>query len=790
MVRMSSINRKLLREAWQLKGQLTSIALVVAVGIMSVVTMRGSYESLLASQAQYYRDTNFAQVWSALVRAPESLVSKIESLPGVNRVDTRVRLIAKLDLDDSGIPSQGLFLSLPERHRPLLNDVHLQQGRYIDLGARNEIIISQNFASARNYSPGDSFRAILNGRARDLTIVGIAITPEHAYSVPPGSLFPDDEHYGVMWMSRESLGPALDMEGAFNEVFLTLSPSADPAAVIDSLNYLLEPYGGLGSYERADQPSHQIMQGELDQNRVTGTIIPVVFLAVAVFLLHIVLSRLIITQRGEIAVLKAFGYTDFEIGLHYLMFAIVATLTGTVLGTVGGVVLGGSYMELYGQYFEFPSLDYRVSPALLIGSAAICMVGAVTGALSAVRKAINLPPAEAMRPEAPVKFRQGILERIGLGARMPATARMIVRNLERKPVTAFISSLGIAMSVAMLTTWLFIFDGISYMMDLQFRLIQREDLTLGFSEITDDRVHYDLENMQGVSRVETFRIVPVRFRYAHRKKEMAIQGIELDSELRRIVDASANEIPAPHEGVVISKVLAHQLQVETGDSLQVEMLEGRRLKTEVPVSGIVEDFLGLSAYMNRDSLERLTRDKGAVSGAYLSVEPAFSESLSYELKQAPRVASVTSPGAMLDSFEEQLEESILVAVVFLIGFAGVIAIGVVYNGARISLSERGRELTSLRVMGFHRYEVTALLLGEQALITAIAIPVGWALGYGLGVLVAVALETDLYRIPFIILPRSYMMSAVVVIVAAIVSGFLVKRRLDNMNIVDVLKTRE
>ncbi|MCG8505082.1 MAG: FtsX-like permease family protein, partial [Sphingomonadales bacterium] len=510
----------------------------------------------------------------------------------------------------------------------------------------------------------------------------------------------------------------------------------------------------------------------------------------AVFLLHIVLSRLIITQRGEIAVLKAFGYTNIEVGLHYLMFAIVATIIGTALGTAGGIVLGGSYMEIYGQYFEFPNLDYQVSPPLLIGSAIICMLGAFTGALSAVRKAVELPPAEAMRPEAPARYRQGILERAGLGARIPATGRMIVRNLERKPMTAFMSSLGVAMAVAMLTTWLFIFDGFIYMMDLQFRHIQREDLTLGFAEITDDRVHYDLANMQGVNKVETFRIVPVRFRYGHRKEELAIQGIELDSELRRIIDASANEISVPREGVVISDVLARRLRVGTGDTLLVEMLEGRRLKTELPVSGIVEDFLGINAHMNRAALDRLTGDKGAVSGAFLAVEPAHAESLSYELKQAPRIASVTSPDAMLDSFEEQLEESILVAVVFLLGFAGVIAVGVVYNGARISLSERGRELTSLRVMGFHRYEVTALLLGEQALITALAIPVGWMVGYGLGTMVSAALETDLYRIPFVILPRSYLMSALVVIVAAIVSGFLVKRRLDKMNIVDVLKTRE
>jgi len=470
---MSSLSKKLLRESWQLRGQILSIAMVVATGVMSVVTMRGSYDTLVQAQRDYYRDMRFADVWSYLVRAPQSLTAAIEAIPGVNVVDTRVNFQATLDLDEVGIPARGQFISVPEIGQPLLNDIEIKQGRYVALGGYDEVIISENFAIARGLQPGDSIKVILNGRARDLSIVVIAISPEQSYVVPPGSLFPEDERFGIFWMGRAVLGPAFEMDGAFNEVFVSLSPAANPLAVIKQLDALLDPYGGLGAYAREDQPSHQIMQGELDQNRVMGSVIPGVFLLVAVFLLHLVLGRLISTQRGEIAVLKAFGYTDFEVGRHFLSFALVAVVIGTLLGCVGGVYLGQMYISMYGEYFDFPDLEYQLSPLLLLLASGTCITGAVSGAMLAVKKAIDLPPAEAMRPEAPARFKPGIFERIGLGKLLPSSARMILRNLERKPVQALLSSLGVALSVAILTVGLFMFDGVTYMMNLQFQMMQR-----------------------------------------------------------------------------------------------------------------------------------------------------------------------------------------------------------------------------------------------------------------------------------------------------------------------------
>ena len=787
---MMSINRKLLRELWQLKGQMFSIALVVATGIMTVITMRGSYDSLVQAQQSYYRQARFADIWAPTKRAPEAMRQHIQAIPGVASVDTRVTLYATLDLPDLDAPAQVLLVSLPENSRPLLNDIAIHAGRYLAPGAENEVLINSKFAAARRLKPGDSLRAIINGRMQTLHIVGIADSPEHTYAVPPGSIYPDDKRYGVLWMSRKVLGPAYDMDGAFNEAEVSLAPEANPLAVKARLDSLLAPYGGLGATLRKDQASHSILQSELDQNKVMGTVIPAIFLAVAAYLLNLVLSRLIATQRPEIAVLKAFGYRDREVGLHYLLFAMAAVFAGAAIGTLLGITLGDAYMALYGSYFNFPALTFDLNPLLLVAAIAVSVLAAAAGALLAVRRAARLPPAEAMRAEPPASFEAGWLEGSGLARALPSAARMVLRNLKRKPLQALLSSIGVAFSVAILMVGLSMFDGAVYMMDLQFRVIQREDLSVTFNESKATRAESEFRHMAGVTRVEPNRFAPARLHFGHRATETSIQGLTNHSQLRRIVDGDGRVQPIPPAGLVLSSNLANKLRVSAGDMLDVEILEGERRRGTVPVAGIIDGFLGISATMSLDALQRLVGGAPMISGAYLSVAADAVPALERRLKRVPAVAGVASPDKMLAAFQKQMGESLFIGIGFLLGFAGVIAMAVVYNGARISLSERGRELASLRVMGFRRREVSALLLGEQGLITLLAIPLGWALGYGLSLLVSQSLQSDVYSIPFIVNPQTYIISAVIVIAAAVASAMLVQRRINHLDLIEVLKTRE
>ncbi len=788
--RLRALDRKMLRELWRLRGQLLSIGLVVATAVMTLVTMRGTYDALVQGRSAYYRDYRLGDVWSSLERAPESLRARVARSPGVAAVETRVTSYATLDLPWLDAPGQGLFISVPETRRADVDDIHIREGRYVRPGRASEVVVSDNFFVANDLELGDTIRAVLNGVRRDMIIVGSAISPTHSYAVPPGSLYPEDERYGVFWASRRVLGPNLDAEDAFNEIALRLAPGASEVAVIRELDRLLDPYGGLGAYGRVDQLSWKILNDELNQQRTMGTIFPMVFLGVAAFLLNLVLGRLIATQRTEIGALKAVGYTNREIGFHFLSYSVAAVAVGTVLGIIGGVWAGGAMVDLYDAYFKFPTLEHELSWTLVLIGGGVSLAAAVLGGAGAVRRAASLPPAEAMRPEPPDRFTPGWVERAGIGTVLSTGGRLILRNLERRPVRAAMSSLGVAFSVAILVIGMFLFDGVGLMMELQFEIAQREDLTVAFNRDLGEEVRNDLARMPGVTRVEPFQSVPVRLNSGHREREVAITGLEPGSRLRRIVSESRRIHPLPLEGLVLSRMLADRLGVRQGDTLSVEVLTGLRRTERVAIADVVDDFLGVSAYMTTDALRRLTREGARASGAYLLTDGTRLTAVNEELKRAPAVASVVSPATMLASFESQLEDSLFISVFFIVGFASVISVAVIYNGTRIALSERGRELASLRVLGFTRREVATLLFGEQAVITVAAIPVGWLIGYALAYLVVTAMASETYRIPLVVSGGTYVWTALITVVAATVSALLVRRRLDRMDLIAVLKTRE
>ena len=787
---LRALDRKMLRELWRLRGQLLSIGLVVATAVMTLVTMRGTYEALVEGRAAYYRDYRLGDVWASLERAPESLRGRLARIPGVAAVETRVTSFATLDLPWLDAPGQGLFVSVPVERRADVDDIHVREGRYVQPGRASEVLVSENFFQANALELGDTIRAVLNGIRRELVIVGSAISPAHSYAVPPGALYPDDERYGVFWVGRPVLGPNLDMEDAFNEVTLRLAPGASEVAVIRELDRLLDPYGGLGAYGREDQLSWKILNDELTQNRTMGTAFPMVFLGVAAFLLNLVLNRLIATQRTEIGALKAMGYSNREIGFHFLTYSVAAVGAGTLLGATGGVWAGGAMVDLYDAYFKFPTLEHELSWTLVLIGGGISLLAAVLGGAGAVRRAASMPPAEAMRPEPPDRFTPGWVERTGFGDLLSTGGRLILRNLERRPVRAAMSSLGVAFSVAILVIGMFMFDGVDLMMELQFEIAQREDLTVAFNRDLNDDVLYDLAQMPGVTRVEPFHAVPVRLHAGHREREVAITGLRPDTRLRQIVSESRHVHPLPLEGLVLSRMLTDRLEVRRGDTLSVEVLTGLRRTSRVVVADVVDDLLGVSAYMTTDALQRLTREGPRASGAYLLTDQERLGAVNEELKRAPGVASVVSPSTMLASFERQLEDSLFVAIFFIVGFASIISVAVIYNGTRIALSERGRELASLRVLGFTRKEVATLLFGEQAVITVAAIPAGWAIGYALAWLLVTSMASETYRIPLVVSAETYLWTGLITLVAAAASALLVRRRLNRMDLIAVLKTRE
>jgi putative ABC transport system permease protein len=787
---MTALRRKLLRDLLHLRGQVLAIALVVACGVAVVVTARSSYESLALSQSTYYAQYRYADVFASLKRAPETLRARIAAIPGVAAVQTRI--VAEVTLDVPGLeePATGRLISIPEHREPILNDLHLRSGRWIEPGRRDEVLVSEAFAEANHLQVGDSLGAVLHGRWQRLRIVGVAISPEYIYEIQGSGLFPDNRRFGVIWMSRDALGPPFEMEGAFNDVALGLTDDASADEVIARLDRLLDRYGGLGAAGREDQVSHRFISDEIAQNRVFGTVVPAIFLGVAAFLLNVVLSRVVAMQRDQIAVLKAFGYSNRAVGLHYLGFAGILVGLGAALGVVSGLWLGSQVNRMYVNFYRFPVLRYEPGVTVIGLAVVVSGLAAGAGALAAVRRVLALAPAEAMRPEPPARFRPGLLERSGLARRLPASVRMIWRNLIRRPARAGLSVIGIAFAVAILLVGRFFVDAMVNMADLQFRAAEREDVTVAFHEPMPSRVRYELRSLPGVLRAEPFRVVPARLRFEHARRRVPLFGLEADGELRRVLGSDRTPVPPPLQGILLTDKLAEILHVAPGDPLTVEVLEGERPVREVTVAGVVDELLGLNAYMDARSLHRLLREQGSWSGAYLRVDARAAPALNAELKRMPGVAGATSRTAMLESFESTLARSFGIFTSVLVLFSSVIACAVVYNAARIALSERGRELASLRVLGFTRREIAALLLGEQAILTVLAIPVGFWIGRQLCAALAASYQWELFRLPLVLSARSHGFAVLVIALAAIASAAIVRRRLDRLDLVSVLKTRE
>jgi putative ABC transport system permease protein len=786
-----ALDRKLLRDLWRIKGQAVAIAAVIGSGVAMFVMYRSTFDSLGQTLASYYDRHRFAHVFASAKRVPEGLAPRIARIPGVAQAETRVVAEVTLDVPGMDEPAAGRLVSIPADRRPALNDLFLRQGRWIAPGRSDEVLISEVFAERHHLEPGAGLDAVINGRRRHLRIVGVALSPEYIYSIRPGDLMPDPERFGILWMERRALAAAFDLEGSFNDVVVRLAPGASEGEVLLRLDRLLAPYGSLGGIGRAQQSSHWYVSNELTQLMNVGSFLPTLFLAVAAFLLNVVLTRIVSVQREQIAALKANGYSNLDLGLHFGKLGGIIALGGAAVGTLAGAWMGSGVTKLYVDMFRFPVLDYNLAPYRIGQAVLVGLAAAVFGALGAVRRVAALPPAEAMRPEPPAAYSRTLLERIGLGRFLSAPSRMILRNLSRKPLRTAVGVFGIAIGGALIILGGAMRDGVWALMDEQFALLQRQDATVSFTEPASARAFHELTRLPGVVYAEPMRTVPVRLRHGHLWRRTAIQGLIGAPRLDRLVDTTTLQpILLPEEGLVLSTALADLLEVGPGDVVTVEILEGARPVRQVRVARLVDQHMGTAAYLRIDAVQRLVGSDRAISGAALQVEPSQSEALYRRLKEMPRVAAVSRKAAFIESFRTNFAKNLDIVVTFTTFFATIIAIGVVYNNARISLAERARELASLRVLGFRRSEISYIFLGELAAVTLLALPFVFLLGYGLVVFSMQSFNTELYRFPIALTRQSFARAGLTVVLASLVSGLVVRRQLDRLDLIAVLKTRE
>ncbi|MDE2483284.1 MAG: FtsX-like permease family protein [bacterium] len=784
------LDRKLLRDIVAWRGSLAAIVLIVACGIAAFVAMQSVYDSLRLTQEQYYERFRFAAIFATLSRAPQSLESRIAAIPGVRAVQTRVVSDVSLDLPGRTDAVTARLVSIPTRNTPGINDLYLRDGRLPRPESADEAVASEAFAQANGLRVGEWIAAVINRRYHRFRIVGIGLSPEYVYEIRGATdIWPDNRHFGVLWLGRKTLGAAFDLTDAFNDVVVD-TRAANVDAVIASLDRLLAPYGSSGAYAAHDQVSNRFLSDEIGQLRVQAIFIPAIFLAIAAFLLDIAVSRLVATQRSQIAVLKALGYANASLLAHYAKLVLLVVALGAAFGTLAGAWLGWRLTALYAHFFHFPFLAYRLDARAIAFAVAIASLATLAGAALALARVAALAPAQAMRPPSPPTYRPTALDRVAAIVRLPLVVRMVARDLERRSGAAIGTTLAVAFSVAMIVVGRFGADAVAYMIDVQFRMVQREDVNLAFVRPLGNRARFELASLPGVREIEVYRSIGARLSRGTHSRRVAILGFPDSGSLAHVVDRTLRVRRIPRAGLLLSAKLAEILGVRPGDRIEARILEGRPRTRELVVSGVVDDVLGLNAYMNLDALHRLLDEGGTISGALLAVDPARIDAFDRRVKALPAVAGIGYRASMMQQFERTIAETMGISIAFLLGFAASIACGVMYDAGRISLSERARDLSTLRILGATRREIAGIVFGELGVPALVAVPLGCALGYALCVVLAPAYETETYRIPVVVSTATYAFAALFVAASALGSSALLSRDLRRLDVLAVLKAGE
>jgi putative ABC transport system permease protein len=788
---ISPLDKKLLRDLAKMKGQVFAVSLVMACGLAMMIMTRSLIFTLESTRSTYYQRHAMADIFATLKRAPLSVADQLATLPGVATVETRVAVDVTLDLPGLSEPATGHIISLPDDGGPQkLNRLFLRSGRFPRTDERREVVLGESFANANGLQPGDSLVAVINGRRETLKICGIGLSPEFVFEARAGETLPDHKRFSVIWMNYRALAVAYDLDGAFNDVCIDLAPGASPEPVIEEMDRVLAQYGAGGAFLRKEQASAQRLDDELRVLHSLSIAYPLVFLSVAAFMVNAVLARIVRLQREQIAQMKALGYSSRQVGVHYLKFVLVIGTLGTLMGGIGGRLLGAALVDLYTMFFRFPSLVFTMDYSALGLALFISLGASVLGVLTVVWQAVKLPPAEAMRPEPPADFKPALFERLGLTRFSSPTFRMAVRNIERRPWQAVFTASGLALATGLMVLPGAMADSIDYLLTFQWNSQQRQDVAVFLTEPGSGRGFHDLEHLPGVIRAEPIRSVQARLKFGHRERKLSVTGIAPDANLNRLLDDGGHAITMPEDGLLMSEMLAKVIGARIGDEVEVEVLEGRRPVLHIPIRGLVTDFAGVAAYMDISALRRLMKEGDTVNGAYLALDHKRWDEFMRELKDTPRAAVVMVKRDQLAAFRETTGKSIGIIRKLYFVLATIVAFGVVYNSARIALSERSRELATLRVVGFNLAEVRGVLVGELAILVLAALPAGLLFGRGLALFIMSSFSTETVRLPIVINPSTYSIAILVVLTASVLSFALVSRMIGKLDMVGVLKARD
>ncbi len=792
---MGILGRKIWRHIRKNKGQFLAVVAVVMVGIIAYIAMGSSYYYLTQSQEKFYRENNFADYYFQVVKAPQEVIKQVEMLPGVKRVSGRVqRDLPIMKKNEERATARVVSYSIPMEN--VLNKLTLVEGRMLAENQRGgdvEVLLDPKFALANNLAWGDQITVVVEGKEVFLTAVGSAISPEFVYNMKDSAdMLPDPHKFGIFMLESRQAQQILNMPGQLNQVLLEFYSGADQTQIIASVKDILKPYGILASYPRKDQLSHAVMQAELDGLRSITLVLPLMFLGIAAAIQFVILRRMVKAQRSQIGVMKAIGYNNFRIIAHYTSYALAVSMLGAILGTILGLILAGSISQVYAQFFNLPGgmQGYNME-AIIYGFILSLSVGAVAG-ISASRSVTRIYPAQAMRPEPPQSNGKSLFEKWPLLWRnLDPGWKMTFRNIGRNRGRFALTLLGVVFAVALLIIAFFSNDSVDYIMKRYFYEGQSYDLSIRFNSLIQEKELLTISRLDGVQKVEAFLELPVKIHFQGQAQDEVLLAYPPDLSMKTMESGDGQLIKIPPDGILINQRTAAKLGVKEGDEVELETLLpiGPVHRDTIRIVGETRQLIGGGSYINLERANRILQERNLVSGTMVKVETGKVELVESEINKMLGVASVLSRQKELQNFEKNMA-SMNYSVALMIIFAVVLGFAIVYNSSVMNFAERQREIASLRVIGYSIQEVSSLLLKENLLQSLLGVLLGLPFGRFVAGAYVESVSTDLYTLPVIIYPLTYLFSALGGIIFIILAHRFAIKGIKDLDLVATLKNSD
>ena len=779
--------KKALRAMWNNKKTYMACAILISVGAFIYVAMGISAFALEDSMHRYYRDYRMADVFSRVARAPVSAMDDLLAIDGISAVDARLTYDARAEVygADQIITLRLMsFTDCDER----LNKFHITYGEFPS--GENDIVLGHNFFMAHGLEPGAQIEVIIRGRAHSFNIAAAALSPEFVYAIPDASnMFPDDMAFGYAYVSYESLAAMLDMRGMANDISFLLSPGTEFDDIRAELEDALERYGLISLIPRDDQLSHAILEMEIHSLQSMSQSLSIMFVACSMVMLYLMLKRLVEQDRAQIGTLKAFGFKNIEILLHYLTYGVVIGILGGFIGALAGFLSADALIYTLGEFFKMPEMSTYQSADIVIQALIIAVAGGVLGSFMGAYGVINLHPAAAMRPAPPKPVKYDILSMLPfIKIFLNSRGFMALRSIDRNRVRSAFIIVGVMFSfsiIALMNSMAGMVDTLIYD---QFEKVRMYDVRVSFTRpIPITGAVWSIYAAPGVTKAEAVFETPVMLINKHIREGALITGMNPDSELIRIFDINRNaHVTLCNRGIILSYALAQDLAVQPGDRIYVSspLLVYDRA---IYVADIVKEIIGGGNYMSIEALTDLLDISPLASSVVFNTDDL--PYIMRHLRDAEFISSIDDVrGSQAAMAELMGSYDVLLSTMWLMGV--LVALVIIYNTSSISLNERKREYATLRVLGLNVSEVAEIMSFEYWALAAVGMILGIPFTGVLRAGLINMIDVDFFNMSPHTELQAFMIAFIGCWAAVVISNTIAKRAIKKFDIVEVLKERE